>query len=66
MFAFRNNPDGTARSVKATLITFIVAAAAFWLIEVYLVPLIGIEPLQTFVRVGVVLLAILFIVDFFV
>jgi hypothetical protein len=65
MFVFNNTP-GEATNVKSVFIKFILAGAAFWLIMAFLIPQIKVEPLETIVRIAVILLSILFVVDFFI
>lgn len=62
MFIFKSDPN-TPRNFKNIIITLLVAFAIFWVILYYLVPLIIGEPIHTLVQDGLVILAILFLID---
>ena len=62
MWIFKNDPS-TPRNYKNVVITVIVAVAIFSVIMVYLVPQIVGEPFHTLVKDGMIVLAILFLVD---
>lgn len=61
---FKNDPNSPV-GFKGIVIRIALALLAFWVIMAYLIPLIVIEPLETIVRVVVVLLGIFFLVDLF-
>jgi hypothetical protein len=64
MFLFKSDPNQPA-GFKSIIVRVALALLAFWVILAYLVPMIQIEPLETVVRVVVVLLGIFFLVDMF-
>lgn len=64
MLVFHNDPN-TPRNYGSILITIAVACLAFWVIMAYLIPQITIEPLHTIIKIGVVILAIVFVFDYF-
>lgn len=62
MFLFKNDPT-TPVDWKSVFIRLIVAAVVFWILTAYLIPMITLEPLHTLVAVGVVIAAIIFLLD---
>ena len=64
MFLFKSDPNQPV-GLKSIIVRVALALLAFWVILAYLVPMIQIEPLETIVRVVVVLLGIFFLVDMF-